>query len=40
MLVRAKQLGEIESLQPIIDDLINKAGFRSAPELLAQVLTQ
>ena len=40
ILLRAKQLGEIESLQPIIDDLINKAGFRIAPELLAQILTQ
>ncbi len=27
ILLRAKQLGEIESLQPVIDDLINKAGF-------------
>jgi uncharacterized protein len=38
ILLRAKQTGEIESLQPIIDELINKAGFRIAPELLAQVL--
>lgn len=40
ILLRAKQLGEIESLQLVIDDLINKAGFRIAPELLAQILTQ
>lgn len=40
ILLRAKQLGELESLQPVIDDLINKAGFRIAPELLAQILAQ
>ena len=40
VLLRAKQLGELESLQTVIDDLINKAGFRIAPELLAQILTQ
>ena len=40
VLLRAKQIGELESLQPVIDDLINKAGFRIAPELLAQILTQ
>lgn len=39
VLLRAKQAGELESLQPVIDDLINKAGFRIAPELLAQILT-
>ncbi len=38
ILLRAKQLGEIESLQLVIDDLINKAGFRIAPELLTQIL--
>jgi len=38
ILLRAKQVGELESLRPIIDDLINKAGFRIAPELLAQIL--
>ncbi|MBH8552874.1 DUF3368 domain-containing protein [Nostocaceae cyanobacterium CENA357] len=38
VLLRAKQADEIESLQPVIDDLINKAGFRIAPELLAQIL--
>jgi uncharacterized protein len=40
ILLRAKQLGELESLQPVINELINKAGFRIAPELLAQILTQ
>lgn len=40
ILLRAKQLGEIESLQPVIDELINKAGFRVAPELLTQILTK
>ncbi|MDJ0591543.1 MAG: DUF3368 domain-containing protein [Pleurocapsa sp. MO_226.B13] len=39
ILLRAKQVGELESLEPVIDDLINKAGFRIAPELLAQILT-
>ena len=39
ILLRAEQLGELESLQPIIDELINKAGFRIASELLAQILT-
>lgn len=39
ILLRAKQVGELESLQPVIDDLMNKAGFRIAPELLAQILT-
>lgn len=38
VLIRAKQIGEIESLQPIIDDLMNKAGFRIAPELLARII--
>lgn len=40
ILLRAKQEGEIESLQSIIDDLINKAGFRIAPDLLVQILKQ
>jgi hypothetical protein len=40
ILLRAKQVGELESLQPVIDDLINKAGFRIAPRLLAQILAQ
>ena len=40
ILLRAKQLGEIESLQPLIDDLVDKAGFRIAPELLVKILMQ
>jgi uncharacterized protein len=40
ILLQAKQAGKLESLQPVIDDLINEAGFRIAPELLAKVLTQ
>ncbi|MBD2438669.1 DUF3368 domain-containing protein [Nostoc sp. FACHB-110] len=40
VLLRAKQLGELESLQPVTNDLINKAGFRISPELLAQILAQ
>jgi hypothetical protein len=40
ILLRAKQLGEIESIQPLIDDLVDKAGFRIAPELLVKILTQ
>lgn len=40
VLLRAKQLGGLKSLQPVIDDLINKAGFRISPELLAQILAQ
>lgn len=40
ILLRAKQFGAINSLEPVIDDLINKAGFRITPELLAQVLMQ
>lgn len=39
VLLRAKQIGELDSLEPVIDDLINKAGFRIAPQLLAQILT-
>ncbi|WP_228060967.1 MULTISPECIES: DUF3368 domain-containing protein [unclassified Coleofasciculus] len=38
VLLRAKQIGELESLQPVIDDLTSKAGFRIAPDLLAQIL--
>lgn len=38
ILLRAQQTGEIKSLQPIIDELINKAGFRIAPDLLARIL--
>ncbi|WP_017314859.1 DUF3368 domain-containing protein [Mastigocladopsis repens] len=40
VLLRAKQSGELKSLQPVIDALISKAGFRIAPELLVQILTQ
>jgi uncharacterized protein len=40
ILLRAKQVSAIESLQPIIDDSIDKAGFRIAPELLTQILMQ
>ncbi|MCC5617953.1 DUF3368 domain-containing protein [Nostoc sp. CHAB 5836] len=40
LLLRAKQSGELESLQPAINELISKAGFRIAPELLVQILTQ
>lgn len=32
VLLRAKQSGELKSLQPVIDELISKAGFRIAPE--------
>jgi len=39
VLLRAKQIGELETLQPVIDDLVNRAGFRIAPELLAQILS-
>jgi len=38
ILLRAKQSGELSSLQAIIEDLTQKAGFRIAPELLAKVL--
>ncbi len=40
VLLRAKQSGELKSLQPVIDELISKAGFRIAPELLVQILMQ
>lgn len=40
ILLRAKQLGQLESLQNVINELIHKAGFRIAPELLAQILRQ
>jgi uncharacterized protein len=40
ILLRAKHIGELKSLEPVIDNLINKAGFRIAPELLAQILAQ
>ncbi|WP_071782970.1 MULTISPECIES: DUF3368 domain-containing protein [Planktothrix] len=31
---------KLESLTPVIDQLINKAGFRISPELLTQILNQ
>lgn len=40
VLLRAEQSGKLKSLQPVIDELISKAGFRIAPELLVQILTQ
>lgn len=40
VLLRAKQAGELESLIPVIDQLVNKAGFRISPELLTQILNQ
>ncbi|MGB3310534.1 MAG: DUF3368 domain-containing protein [Nodosilinea sp.] len=38
VLLRAKESGDLPSLQPVIADLTEKAGFRIAPELLAKVL--
>jgi predicted nucleic acid-binding protein len=38
ILLRAKQSGELSSLQAIIEDLTQKGGFRIAPELLVKVL--
>jgi predicted nucleic acid-binding protein len=38
ILLRAKQSGELSFLQPALEDLTQKAGFRIAPELLAKVL--
>jgi hypothetical protein len=40
ILLRAKHIGELESLEPVINNLINKAGFRIAPELLSRILAQ
>ncbi|MUG93388.1 DUF3368 domain-containing protein [Scytonema sp. UIC 10036] len=40
VLLRAKQTGELKSLQPVFNDLVNKAGFRISPELLAQISMQ
>ena len=40
VLLRAKASGELPSLKPVIDELIGKAGFRIAPELLATILQQ
>jgi hypothetical protein len=38
VLLRAKESGDLPSLQPVIADLTENAGFRIAPELLARVL--
>jgi len=38
ILLRARESGMLSSLQPVIEDLTQKAGFRTAPELLAKVL--
>ncbi|HIK09196.1 MAG TPA: DUF3368 domain-containing protein [Oscillatoriaceae cyanobacterium M33_DOE_052] len=38
ILLRAKQSGKLDSLQPVVDGLIKQAGFRIAPELLGQIL--
>lgn len=38
VLLRAKECGSLASLQPVIIELTQKAGFRIAPELLAKVL--
>ena len=38
ILLRAKESGELSSLQPVIQELTASAGFRLAPELLAKVL--
>jgi predicted nucleic acid-binding protein len=40
ILLRAKQSGQLASLESIINDLINKAGFRIAPELIDKILMQ
>ncbi|PSF39219.1 DUF3368 domain-containing protein [Aphanothece hegewaldii CCALA 016] len=40
ILLRAKQSGVLDDLQTVIDDLVSKAGFRIAPNLLEQILTQ
>ena len=38
VLLRAKECGSLASLQPVITELTQKAGFRIAPELLTKVL--
>ena len=38
VLLRAKESGEFSSLQPVLADLIQNAGFRISPELIARVL--
>jgi predicted nucleic acid-binding protein len=38
ILLRAKESGELPSLQPVLEELTQNAGFRIAPELLARIL--
>ena len=38
VLLKAKQSGELPSLQPVIEELTQNAGFRIAPELLTRIL--
>ncbi len=38
VLLRAKESGKLPSLQPVLADLTQNAGFRIAPELIASVL--
>ncbi|KGF73884.1 hypothetical protein DO97_05855 [Neosynechococcus sphagnicola sy1] len=38
VLLRAKESGDLPSLQPVLEELTQNAGFRIAPELLARVL--
>jgi uncharacterized protein len=38
ILLKAKQSGTIAQLQPLLEDLIQTAGFRIAPNLLAQII--
>lgn len=40
ILLRAKQSGELDSLNLVITELIDKAGFRIAPDLLAKILLE
>lgn len=38
VLLQAKESGELPSLQPVLEELTQNAGFRIAPEILARVL--
>lgn len=38
VLLRAKESGALPSLQPVIEELTQKAGFRIGPELMARIL--
>lgn len=38
VLIKAKQMGRLASIEPAIETLIEKAGFRIAPNLLAEIL--